>query len=218
MNNLINRPKILIADAQYLTNKALEIILGEKYNVLGIVENRSELAKYLKSEQDFLIILDFALFDFDSLSEIKELKSKVSNILILSNSVNQSEFAELSDAGIENILLKSTNSDELFRAIESTLKGKRYYSEEILELILEKSYKKDIANEPCHLTTAEIEIVKLIAEGQTTKQIATQKFISFHTVMTHRKNIFRKLGVKSISELIMYAIKAGWIENIEYYI
>ena len=52
----------------------------------------------------------------------------------------------------------------------------------------------------------------------TTKEIAAQKHISFHTVMTHRKNIFRKLNVNSSSELIMFAIKAGWIDNIEYYI
>jgi DNA-binding NarL/FixJ family response regulator len=58
----------------------------------------------------------------------------------------------------------------------------------------------------------------MIAEGMTTKQIAASKSISFHTVMTHRKNIFRKLGVNSSSELIMFAIKAGWIDNIEYYI
>jgi len=60
--------------------------------------------------------------------------------------------------------------------------------------------------------------VKLIAEGLTTKEIANRKHLSFHTVNTHRKNIFRKLNVSNTSELIMFAIKSGWIENIEYYI
>jgi DNA-binding CsgD family transcriptional regulator len=70
----------------------------------------------------------------------------------------------------------------------------------------------------CQLTATEMEIVKFIAEGMTTKQIAAKKFISFHTVISHRKNIFRKADVNSVSELIIYAIKAGWIDNIEYYI
>ena len=68
------------------------------------------------------------------------------------------------------------------------------------------------------LTNAEIEIVRLISEGFTTKEIASRKFISFHTVISHRKNIFRKLGVTSVSELIMVAIRYGLINTIEYHI
>jgi DNA-binding CsgD family transcriptional regulator len=71
---------------------------------------------------------------------------------------------------------------------------------------------------PGRLTASEIEIVKLIASGLTAKEIALKRHISFHTVNTHRKNIFRKLGVSNSSELIMLAIKSGWIDNIEYYI
>ena len=78
--------------------------------------------------------------------------------------------------------------------------------------------RKIPAEETGQLTDSEMEIVRLIAEGLTTKEIASRKYISFHTVITHRKNIFRKLGVSSVSELIMYAIKAGWINMIEYHI
>ena len=58
----------------------------------------------------------------------------------------------------------------------------------------------------------------MIANGLTTKEIATKRIISNHTVSTHRKNIFKKIGVSNASELIIHAIKAGWIDNIEYYI
>jgi DNA-binding NarL/FixJ family response regulator len=77
---------------------------------------------------------------------------------------------------------------------------------------------KVVPEEPTHLTSSEIEIVRLISGGVTTKEIANQKNISFHTVNTHRKNIFRKMGVTNASELIIQAIKAGWIDNIEYFI
>ncbi len=68
------------------------------------------------------------------------------------------------------------------------------------------------------LTASEIEIVKLIAEGMTTKEIASRKNVSFHTIMTHRKNIFRKARVNNASELVMFAIRAGIIDTIEYQI
>jgi DNA-binding NarL/FixJ family response regulator len=88
----------------------------------------------------------------------------------------------------------------------------------LLDLLFEISEKKSTGEETGQLTVSEMEIVKLIAEGLTTKEIASRKYISFHTVITHRKNIFRKLGVSSVSELIMYAIKSGWINLIEYHI
>ncbi|MBI5008743.1 MAG: response regulator transcription factor [Bacteroidia bacterium] len=80
------------------------------------------------------------------------------------------------------------------------------------------STPENSGEEPGQLTPSEMEIVRLISEGLTTKEIASRKNISFHTVITHRKNIFRKLGVSSVSELIMYAIKSGWINMIEYHI
>jgi len=66
------------------------------------------------------------------------------------------------------------------------------------------------------LTTSELEIVKLIAGGMTTKEIANKKNISFHTVISHRKNIFKKLSINNSSELIMFAIRKGLIDSVDY--
>jgi DNA-binding NarL/FixJ family response regulator len=210
--------KIVIADKQYLICKALEAILKDRFNISGIVYSKSELLNKIACDPPDLIIVDFLMFDFDSIADLKELKKQIRGIIVLSNEVSHSEFVELSDAGIENILLKTTDESELFRAIECCLKGRKYFSEEILELVIEKNQRKNTFGKSCHLTQSEMDIVKLIAEGLTTKQMAAKKFLSFHTIMTHRKNIFRKTGVKSISELVMFAVKAGWIDNIEYYI
>ena len=85
-------------------------------------------------------------------------------------------------------------------------------------MILESNDSKQVIEDSTQLTTSEIEIVRLITGGMTTKEIAEKKCISFHTVNTHRKNIFRKLNVSNASELIIRAIKSGWIDNIEYFI
>jgi len=220
MNN--SSKKIVIADTQFLVVETLKTILSadERFFVAGIVNSQTELIKVLENELCGLLITDFSLFDFDTLEDLQRIMHKFPNfsVLILTNSISKAEFSELSKIGIKNIIYKTAERDEIFAAVDATVKGKKYYAEEILDLILELGESKSVPEEPTHLTGSEIEIVRLIAGGLTTKEIATQKNISFHTVNTHRKNIFRKMGVSNASELIMQAIRAGWIDNIEYFI
>ena len=213
--------KIIIADTQYLIITAIKSILDNNERTIAeVVNSPNELYKVLENDPCQLIITDHLLFDFghpDGLQEIKRKFSEVT-ILILTNSVSKSEFKELTKIGIRNIIYKTADLDEILTALEAAIKGKKYYCEEILDMIIEMGETKSFTEETSHLTSSEIEIVRLIAGGLTTKEIANQKNISFHTVNTHRKNIFRKMGVSNASELIMYAIRAGWIDNIEYFI
>ncbi|MDP3914407.1 MAG: response regulator transcription factor [Bacteroidota bacterium] len=214
--------KIVIADSQFLVVETLKTILDAdgRFIVAGIVNSQMELIKVLENGLYDLLITDFSLIDYDSIEDLLKIKQKFQHItiLILTNSISRTEFAELSKIGIKNIIYKTADRDEIMSAVDAALRGKKYYSEEILDLILELGESKSSPDEPTHLTSSEIEIVRLIAGGLTTKEIASQKNISFHTVNTHRKNIFRKMGVSNASELIMHAIKAGWIDNIEYFI
>jgi DNA-binding NarL/FixJ family response regulator len=214
----MNKTRIVIADAQYLTGIALNSILQETYEVAAACSNHQDLLKWLEEDKAELLILDPILLDVDMSPGIESLREKVPMIMIITHEISQADFTQLNAAGIESIVLKSADKNELLHAVDLTLKGRRYYSEEVLQLIVEKSTRSKPVQQSDHLTTSEMEIVKLIAEGLTSKEIALKKNISFHTVMTHRKNIFRKTGVSSVSELIMHAIKAGWIDNIEYYI
>jgi DNA-binding NarL/FixJ family response regulator len=222
MNDYKTLVNILIADSQFLITESLKMILQNdgRFNVIRVVTEKSELINVLKLENISLLIVDHSLIDIYSISELKEIKSSFPNlkVLVISNSLSKTELIELNSAGINDIILKTAGKEELFEAIDSTLKGKKYYSGELLDLLFEVNEKKNPGEETGHLTVSEMEIVRLISEGLTTKEIASVKFISFHTVISHRKNIFRKLSVTSISELIMYSIKAGWINTIEYHI
>ena len=213
---------ILIADSQFLITESLKLILQSegRFNVIRVVTEKSELINVLKLENILLLIVDHSLIDINSISELKEIKSSFPDlkVLVISNSLSKTELIELNSAGINDIILKTAGKKELFEAINSALKGKKYFSGELLDLLFEVNEKKNPGEETGQLTVSEMEIVRLISEGLTTKEIASRRFISFHTVISHRKNIFRKLGVTSISELIMYSIKAGWINTIEYYI
>ena len=92
-------------------------------------------------------------------------------------------------------------------------------SSQVLDVLLErKANPRPTAGEAGKLTATELEIVRLIAQGLTNKEIAIRKKLSYHTIITHRKNIFRKLGISNSSELLMYAMRAGLIDTTEYYI
>ena len=213
---------LLIADSQYLITESLKVILqGDKrFNIIKVVSEKNELTRLLLLENISLLLIDHVLTDIGSISELKEIKISFPDlkVLVISNSISRSDLQELNSSGIINIILKTADREEIFEAIDSALKGKKYYSSELLDLLFEVNEKKNSNEETGQLTVSEIEIVRLISEGLTTKEIASRKFISFHTVISHRKNIFRKLSVTSISELIMYSIRAGWINTIEYHI
>jgi len=213
---------VIIADSQYLVVEALKSLIGidERYFLAGIADTQNDLYKLLDHAKNGLLITDFSNIDYDGLDGLKNIREKypLISILILTNTITKTEFAGLTKVGIKNIIYKSADKEEIFNAIESTLKGKKYYSDEILDLFLDLNENRYAIEDPKHLTSSEIEIVKLIADGLTTKEIAARRNISYHTVNTHRKNIFRKVEVSNASELTMHAIKSGWIENIEYYI
>ncbi|HZK96004.1 MAG TPA: response regulator transcription factor [Prolixibacteraceae bacterium] len=213
---------VIIADSQYLVVEALKSLIGidERYFLAGIADTQNDLYKLLDNAKSGILITDFSNIDYDGLEGLKNIREKFPqiSILILTNTITKTEFAGLTRVGIKNMIYKSADKEEIFNAIESTLKGKKYYSDEILDLFLDLNENRYAIEDPKHLTSSEIEIVKLIADGLTTKEIAARRNISYHTVNTHRKNIFRKLEVSNASELTMHAIKSGWIENIEYYI
>jgi DNA-binding NarL/FixJ family response regulator len=214
--------RIIIADHQFLIVESLKILLetDERFAVTAVVSSRTELLKALDSFNKGLLITDFALIDYTGIADLKEISLKHPGVyvLILTGPVTRSEFKQLTTAGFKNIIYKTADREEILAAVELTLKGKKYYSEELFDFLTESGNNKHAVENPGRLTFSEIEIIKLIASGLTAKEIALKRHISFHTVNTHRKNIFRKIGVSNTSELIMAAIKAGWIDNIEYYI
>lgn len=212
---------VVLADTHFLTIEALQSLLGrtDGYSVTGVAKSPSDLTASLGSTNPDLLVIDTVNLPLDS-KLIVLIKDKFPHLswLILTDTLTRMGFDELIQSGIRNIVYKNTEKEELLTALEATLKGKKFFSDEVLELALGNTGTKIVAETPISLTTSEIDIVRMIANGLTTKEIALKKNISHHTVNTHRKNIFRKMGVSNSSELILNAIKAGWIDNIEYFI
>lgn len=214
--------RVLIADSQFLITESLKIILNDEGSFIAdsVVTGKNEIIKTLTNNDVSVLIIDPLFIDLNNISEIKDIKKSFPELklVVLTNSISKTELHELNSLGITNIILKTAGKEDIFEALNAALKGKKYYSNELLEILFEVNERKLHFEETGQLTQSEMEIVRLISDGLTTKEIASRKFISFHTVITHRKNIFRKLGVSNVSELIMYAIRSGWINMIEYHI
>lgn len=214
-----DKKTVVIADIQYLIVEGLQKLLSESegFEFSALLKSVTELENYLVDSACDVLIIDVSILeqnDFQALGILKGNHPKMV-VLVLCNQISRNEIGNLNRMGINTILYKNAEKKEFFEAMDAAIEGRKYYSPQVLDILLETREKPSSIS---HLTGTEKEIVCLIAEGMTTKEIAEKKNISFHTVMTHRKNIFRKLDINNVSELIMYAVRNGIIDNIEYYI
>jgi DNA-binding NarL/FixJ family response regulator len=214
----MNEEKVLVADNQFLTREGILSLLKKSTHKISveIVVFKTELIEKVTVDKPAIVILDPDTFDFDSLDEIGSIRrySPLTEILVISNNLDNNEVHCIIEAGVNQYILKGSDEKEFHDAFTAALSGKRYLCSEILDIVLSKKHQSEQAK----LTSSEVEIIRLLAEGLTAKEIASKKFISVHTVNTHRKNIFRKLKVNSTSELIMFSIRSGIIDTTEYYI
>lgn len=211
---------ILIADIQYLVVEGLKSALGNRYVLMDSVQSKSELHQAIRRQVPDILFIDYGALDFDGFSDLISLRSDFPNmqIVITSNVITPKEFNEYTRCGIRHILLKSTNEDELEECLAAVIRNKKFYSEVVLDMMLDSGKDRKFREDQIQLTASEKEIIALVAGGLTTKEIALKRSVSHHTIMTHRKNIFRKLGVTNVSELLMYAVNTGIIDTIDYQI
>lgn len=210
---------VLLADKQDITRAGLMYILSQNKEVsYKYVEDKNELIEQLKQDPASVVILDYTLSDFNDSNELLIFgqRFKQSHWLLFSEELS-TDFVRLILASSQqfSILLKESPLNEIREAITYALAHRRFICQHTTELLLTQDTDK---HEQVNLTRTETEILKDIALGMTTKEIADQRFSSFHTINTHRKNIFRKLGVNNAHEATKYALRAGLIDAAEYYI
>ncbi len=172
---------------------------------------------FIKKNKVNVIILDYnnsSYFKIETIQKIKKIEPD-SNILIISSDNNKNNIYEVLELGVNSFLTKQCEEDEILNAIKATAKGEKFFCNNVLNYILEKSFspEEDEDCSPTPLTFREIQIVRLIGAGMIAKEIASDLKLSIHTVYTHRKNIMRKLELNSTSELVIYAINHGIIET-----
>ena len=209
----------IIADNQELTRFALESLLQkDENNVIYRAFDRAGLVALLKEHESAVVLLDYTLFDFtdeDQLLIIAERFSLSEWILISDELTPQFIRRVVYSSHQFSVVFKDGTMSEIREALQTVERHTRFLSQRVLETIITQQQEDET---PSILTTTEMEIVKAIAQGKTTKEIAAESFSSIHTVTTHRKNIFRKLGINTAHEAVKYALRAGLIDPSEFYI
>ena len=211
--------KILLADKQDITRAGLTFVI-EKMEGLETkyVEDKTELMLALRGNEDTVVILDYTLFDINDAAELLILNQRFpyTRWLLFSEDLS-ADFVRvlIASSSMFSVLLKESPLMEIKEAIRFCVDSKRFVCQRMMEVLLTPPQE---AEEKVNLTKTETEILKDIALGMTTKEIAEKRFSSFHTVNTHRKNIFRKLGVNNVHEATKYALRAGLVDSAEYYI
>ena len=211
--------KYIVADNQELTRFALENLLKQdEENVVYRAFDRGGLVTLLKEHQSAVVVLDYTLFDFadeDQLLIIAERFSLSDWILISDELTPQFIRRVIYSSHQFSVVFKDGPISEIREAMNAVDRHTRYLSQRALETIITQQQEEESTS---ILTTTEMEIVKAIAQGKTTKEIAAERFSSIHTITTHRKNIFRKLGINTAHEAVKYALRAGLIDPSEFYI
>ncbi|MBR1412609.1 MAG: response regulator transcription factor [Prevotella sp.] len=210
----------IIADNQELTRFALESLLKkDEENVVYRAFDRARLMELLKEHESAVVLLDYTLFDFadeDQLLIIAE-RFNLSDWILISDELTPQFIRRVVYSSHQfSVVYKDGPLSEVHEALNAVSHHTRYLSQRALETIITQQQHED--ETPSVLTTTEMEIVKGIALGKTTKEIAAERFSSIHTVTTHRKNIFRKLGINTAHEAVKYALRAGLIDPSEFYI
>lgn len=217
----------IIADNQDITKAGMMFLLSKQKETGLLLEatNKVELIQQLRLHPMAVVVLDYTLFDFSSADELKVLheRFKEVNWLLFSDELSLNFLRQIIlGSTVFGIVMKDSSKEEILSALQYADRNERFICNHVSNMLLSGKEATSSNQQPAIkdtlLTPAERSVLKEIALGKTTKEIAIEKNVSFHTVNSHRKNIFRKLGVNNAHEATKYAMKAGIIDLVEYYI
>ncbi|MDR1898050.1 MAG: response regulator transcription factor [Prevotellaceae bacterium] len=212
------RPFIL-ADNQYITREGIFSLLKQLFITETIVEvsHRKALMEKLAIYPDAVVVLDYTLFDFSDV-QMMNMNQRYRNSLwlLFSDELSKHFMRQVLTSGQQfGIVMKTDSKSDIVTALKDAACGEAYLCDTAVQVLREGVPSQSVSDK---LTASERSVLHEIALGKTTKEIALDQNLSFHTINTHRKNIFRKLEVNNVHEAIKYAIRAGIIDSSEYYI
>ena len=207
---------IIIADSQYLIRVGLRHILQSQpaYNIISEAVNEHQLFQNLSSQTPDVVMIDYnqpGCFTADTVTKLNQEYPDI-GLLVISNDEDKKKIYQVLENGVNSYLSKQCDEKEIIDAVYATSRNEKYFCSNVLNHLLEKSFPKDNCK-PVPLSPREIEIVRLVASGLIAKEIASELNLSTHTIYTHRKNIMKKLKIGTTSELVLYAVNEGLLQD-----
>jgi len=210
----------ILADNQELTAFALRTLIRELESAtIHVAVNKDQLISQLQKEEKSIVMLDYTLYDIQDEEQLLVIIERFPRTqwIMVSDDLTIQVMRKLVYT-VRNVSIVFKDSPfKLFRhAIDYATRGDRYLCQRAAEVLI--CQQADEEQRPKVLTETEIEILRGVAQGKTTKEIAYERYSSIHTINTHKKNIFRKLQVNTAHEAIKYAFRAGLVDPSEFYI
>jgi DNA-binding NarL/FixJ family response regulator len=207
---------IVLADDHHVVRQGLRSLLEAEpdFSVIGETGNGLEVTQLVERLRPDVLVLDLMMPGLNGLEVTRQVsqRSPRTHVVILSMHANEAYVLEALRAGAVAYVLKESTSAELVRAVHEAVAGRRYLSPPLSERAIEAYMQKAesaVLDSYETLTAREREVLHLVAEGHTNAEIADRLFISRRTVETHRANLMRKLGLRTQTDLISYALRRG---------
>ena len=212
--------RVLLADDHVLIRHGIKNIIkkNDQFEVVGEVSNGKQLMGFLEDSEVDLIILDISMPDIGGMEAIGLVKSKYPwiKILMLTMHKNKQYFYNAMAAGADGYLMKDDSDEELLVAISKVLSGKSYISPYMTDDFADdviNMYRNERRTPFQELTKREKEILQLVVQGFTSKQMAEQLSLSQRTIDHHRSNLLRKFNRKNSVDLVNYAVRNGFVTS-----
>jgi two-component system, NarL family, response regulator NreC len=211
--------RILLADDHNVMRRGLRLLLENQpgFNVVGEAADGRQAVEQAEAVQPDVAVLDIAMPNLSGIEAAQRITAMLPHIgiVILSMHSDEGYVLRALKAGAKGYLLKDSAEDDLIEAIKAVHEGKAFFSPEISNMLVE-DYMREIRARGAGdsyelLTSREREILQLLAEGKSNKDIAASLNLSLYTVETHRRNLQDKLSLHSLAELILYAVRKGVI-------
>ena len=212
--------RILLADDHKVVRQGTRALLSTvpEWKIVGEADNGRDAVSLTAELKPDIVILDIGMPELNGLDATRQIKKKLpeTEVLIFTGQETEELVHDVFDSGARSYIMKTDAADHLIDALKALSEHKHFFTSRISEIVFARYIqgKKTVegAAEKSRITDREREIVQLLAEGKSSKEIATMLGISVRTVETHRAAIMKKLGLKSFSELIRYAVRNKIIE------
>ncbi|MGM0619979.1 MAG: response regulator [Bacteroidota bacterium] len=210
--------KVLIADDHQLFREGLMNLISSApdIEVIGEAKDGKEATEKVKTLNPDVVLIDIGMPRMNGIEATRIIKKQQPGIKVIALSMHSDrQFVKgILEAGSDGYLLKNCTYRQLIEAIKTVVEGKKYLSQDITEMVIQGYLDpaEEVAGNKTELSERELEILKLYAEGKSTREISEKLFISVKTVGTHKQHIFEKLGLKSNADMVKYAIKEGLIQ------
>lgn len=218
MENEEGKIKIILADDHHVVLDGLTALINtiKDIEVVEVAYNGRHALQLLGQHKIDVAVLDIEMPVLDGLKTTKEIKLKYPDVkvLILTMYNNERFIKEIIKSGASGYILKNKGGNELITAIRTVYQGQEYFTQAVTDTLIEGlRKKKKVIGFQAKLTTREKEVLQLIVNGNSTREITEKLFIAGTTVETHRRNLIEKLGVKGTKGLIKYAIENNLLEG-----